>query len=138
MRSLVLLLGLLLSQPSLGNDISWLGAAYIDTLNKADVKVGIALKDPYEYDEARPYYYGSFKYVDFEVGVEGIKATFGSGSSVGHGIDRVGLSYAKMSTQDLAGVETVISQMGMSVKFGYYLGMDNTKNRWLLGIGFGF
>jgi len=92
MRICVLIAGLLLSQASLGNDISLLGAAYIDTLNKANVKIGFALNEPYEYDEAMPHYYGSFKYIDFEVGVEGNKATIGFGSSIGHGIDRVGLS----------------------------------------------
>lgn len=138
MRICALLAGMSLSQVSLGNNISWLGAAYLDTLNKANIKLGVVLNEPYEYDEARPHYYGSFKYVDFEVGVEGNKASIGVGSSIGHGIDRVGISYARMNTQDLAGIESVISQMGMSIKLGYYFGLDNTKNRWLLGVGLGF
>jgi len=57
---------------------------------------------------------------------------------VGHGLDRYGLSYAHLRTQDLAGFELVISQMGMSAKLGYYPGLHGTDNRLLLGLGFGF
>lgn len=129
---------MLFSQASLSSDIAWLAGAYVDTLNSANIKGGIVLNAPYEYDEARPHYSGSFKYADAEVGLNGSKVSFGFGSHIGHGLDRFGLSYAQLKTQDLAGVEAVISQMGMSVKVGYYLGLSDTKDRWLIGLGFGF
>ena len=137
-RAYTLFVGLLLSQNCFGNDIAALGAAYIDTLNKGNVNFGIIFNEPYEYDDSKPHYYGSLKYADFEVGVEGFKTSLGVGEHVGHGIDRIGLSYARLHTQDLAGFEAISSQMGMSFKFGYYLGLHNTNNRLLIGIGVGF
>jgi len=113
-------------------------AIYVDTMNKANLKLGMALNDNYEYDEDRPHYYGGFKYADFELGMEGRKITLGAGYHIGHGIDRIGISYADFEKQELAGIEAVISQMGASIKIGYYKGRHNTDNQWLLGIGMGF
>jgi hypothetical protein len=138
MRLIAFIIGLMFSQASMSADVTFLGAAYVDTVNSVNVKCGVVFNEPYEYDEEKPYYYGSFKYADVEVGLNGSKLTVGFGSQIGHGLDRVGLSYAKLNTQELAGVEAVISQMFMSIKLGYYLGLDNTNNRWLFGLGFGF
>jgi hypothetical protein len=43
-----------------------------------------------------------------------------------------------VKSQDLAGVESVLSYMGGSVKLGYYFGLNGTKNCILIGFGFGF
>lgn len=138
MRFILLIFCLLFSRVSLASDITWLAAAYVDTVNSANLKAGIVFKEPYEYTEERPHYYGSFNYADIEVGLNGNKVSLGMGSEIGHGIDRIGLSYAHLDKQDLAGVEAVISQMGLSVKLGYYVGLDDTSNKWLIGIGLGF
>ena len=129
---------MLFTHASLSSDVSWLAAGYVDTLNKVNIKGGIVLNDSYEPDEERPYYFGAFKYADLEIGAEGEKLTVGVGHHIAHGLDRIGLSYAKLETQDLTGIEAVISQMGMSLKLGYYHGLNDTDNKWLLGLGFGF
>lgn len=129
---------LFFSQTSLSSDTSWLAGIYLDNLNKANIKGGITFNDDYEYNEDNPHYYGSFKYSDIEIGLEGYKLSVGVGQNIGHGLDRIGLSYAWLDTQDLAGVEAIISQMGMSIKIGCYFGLDNTSDKFLIGVGLGF
>lgn len=138
MKNFIFLISLLFSTPSWSDEISWLAGIYVDTLNKVNVKGGIVLNDEYEYDEKQSHYFGSFKYIDLEAGLEGNKISFGVGHHIGHGLDRIGLSYASLKQQDLAGIEAVISQMGVSVKLGYYAGLNGTSDKWLFGIGLGF
>ena len=135
---LAFLAGLLLCPPVIGKELGGLAGAYVDTLNMVNVKGGLTLSDPFEPDPDLPHYYGSFHYADIELGLEGQKLTVGVGQHVGHGLDRIGLSYARIRSQDLAGLEAVVSQMSMSVKLGYYQGLEGTGNRLLLGIGMGF
>lgn len=123
------------ADPAEGWDL--LAGFYVDTVNGATVKTGIALTGPYEYDPDRPHYYGGFHYMDVEYGLEGGKVSLGAGHHVGHGVDRLGVSYARLETQDLAGVEAVLSQMGLSLKLGYYAGLDGSDDAFLLGLGMG-
>lgn len=134
---LFFLSGLLCSQDSISSEITWLGGIYADTLTKANIKAGISLNEKYEYNEEKPHYYGSFKYADIELGGDGSKVSVGIGHNVGHGADRIGLSYARLKNQDLVGFEAVLSQMGGSIKLGYYKGLNDTNDQWLLGIGIG-
>lgn len=48
-------------------------ALYLDTVNKANIKAGLILSEPYEFNPDRPHYFGSFHYMDVEVGLEGQK-----------------------------------------------------------------
>jgi len=137
-HTIMFMVALAFSQPVFSVETNLLSAAYIDTMNKVNIKAGIAFNEPYEYSEEMPHYYGSFKYIDFELGLEGTKVSIGKGVQAGHGIDRIGISYAKFKTQDLAGIEAIISQMGMSIKLGYYAGLEDTDDKWLVGVGFGF
>jgi len=128
---------LLFSQTANCADNQWLAGVYLDTLNKLNIKGGITFLEAKAKDP-EPYDYGSFKYADVEFGYEGSKVSLGAGLNSRHGLDRIGVSYARLRSQDMAGVESVLSYMGGSVKLGYYLGLDGTKNRILMGFGFGF
>lgn len=78
-------------------------------MNRVNLKAGIALPVPHEYDPQLPHhYYGKFHYADVEYGLEGAKLSVGVGQYIGHGADRFGLSYARLEAQDLAGLEAVI------------------------------
>ncbi len=137
-RIFVLAACLLFSPPGRCANIEGLAGAYADTLNKLDVKGGIAFKGAEPNDPQRRWIGPSFLYADGELGLEGVKISVGGGRYIGHGLDRWGLSYAHFKSQDLAGVELVTSQMMFSLKLGYYVGLNHTKNRILLGAGFGF
>ncbi len=137
-RIILLAACLLFSQAGCGADTGWLLGAYADTLNKLDVKGGIAFKGAEPNDPERRWLGPSFLYADGELGLEGVKVSAGGGHYIGHGLDRWGLSYAHFKSQDLVGLELVSSQMILSLKLGYYVGLNHTKNRLLLGAGFGF
>ncbi|HQS59378.1 MAG: hypothetical protein B7Y56_13390 [Gallionellales bacterium 35-53-114] len=138
MKLITLLFGLLFFQTAIADDTDWIGGIYIDTVNSINIKGGIVLNDNNPLDPDRPHYYGSFKYTDLELGLGGSKISFGFGDSIGHGLNRIGLSYAHLRSQDMAGFEWIVSQMGGSFKLGYYWGLDGTKNQMLLGFGLGF
>jgi hypothetical protein len=137
MRLFILISSLLFSQTAICGDTEWLAGVYVDTLNKVNIKGGITLSNPKAKDP-KPFDFGSFKYADLELGYEGSKISLGAGLYSRHGLDRIGFSYAHLKSQDLAGVESVLSSMGLNVKLGYYFGLNSTKNRILVGLGFGF
>lgn len=137
MRTTLLIAALLFARAVSAGGLDLLAGAYLDTLNSANLKVGMALAEPYDYDPERPYFYGGFHYADVEYGLKGAKISLGVGQHIGHGADRIGLSFARLAAQDLAGVEAVVSQMGLSLKAGYYLGLDGTDDAFLLGVGLG-
>ncbi len=120
-------------------DLAPLAGAYYDNLNKVNVKGGVMLPD----GEAPapscrdPRMCGSgFKYVDGELGLEGVKVTAGVGREDFESAGRIGLSYADFRTQKLAGVEAVLWSFGLGFKLGLYKGLDHTPSRLLLGLGF--
>lgn len=134
----------------------WLQGVYYDSLNKLDLKEGIALLGSYtprKFDPDKPWEEDDIPiiYTDIELGGEGVKGALGAGYFVSSEFPltvRAGLSYAHFRTQDLAGVEGVLSPgfpaefglpvpVGMSLKLGWYRGLNHTPNRWLIGIGFG-
>lgn len=142
-KTLALVGMLVFSQACSATDFSVLGGAYVDTLNKFNVKAGFILRDAHDYIPESTQHSDPFTYADFEVGIEGTKITVGNGDFYEGGFSRAGLSYAQLRTQDLAGFELVTSQliaadMALSVKLGYYFGLRGTDNRLLLGLGFGF
>lgn len=136
-RFAIIISSLLISQAAYCADNQWLLGVYADTLNKLNVKGGFTFFET-KPGNSESFDFGSFKYTDFEVGYEGNKVTLGAGLYSRHGLDRIGISYAQMKTQDLVGVESVMSYMGGSVKLGYYFGLNDTANRFLFGFGFGF
>lgn len=131
------------------HDTLWLQGAYYDSLNKLNLKEGIAFLGSYtpgKYEDDIP-----MKYADIELGEEGVKGTLGMGHFVSSEfpfVIRAGLSYAHFKTQDLAGVEAVLSPgfpagmgvpipVGMSLKLGFYHGLNHTPDRFMVGLGFG-
>jgi hypothetical protein len=130
---------LLLSPATEAADISWLAGIYTDTMNKVNIKGGIALNGPEEKSgEDEGYHSRSFKYADVEVGLEGTKITLGAGISSFESIGRTGLSYAELHGDKLVGIEAVVSAMGGSFKLGYYAGLQGAPNEFLIGFGIGF
>jgi hypothetical protein len=132
-----MLLGVLPAPSAVAGEVSWLAGAYVDSLNLVNVKAGVAFPEGDEIDP-ESHYYGSFRYGDVEVGLDGAKVSLGFGQYVGHGLDRIGLSYAHLDNGELGGFEAVVSQMAMSFKVGYYLGLAHSGDRFLLGVGMGF
>ena len=120
-------------------DMEPLLGVYYDNLNKVNIKGGALLYDA-PADCYRPPHCGgrTYKYADAELGLEGLKLTAGKGVDEMESSARVGLSYANFHKQKLAGVETVMFAMGLSLKLGYYAGLQHTPNRFLLGLGLGF
>lgn len=153
----IFVFGLLLSGAAAGADAIWLQGAYFDNLNKANIKEGVLFLGKPEREltpEERAAWKSQnipFKYADVELGVEGAKATMGIGVVTGPEIPllpRIGLSYAHFRTQNLAGVEAVMSAgapaepgipipVGISFKVGYYVGLGGTPNRFMAGLGLG-
>lgn len=135
-------------------DALWLQGVYYDNLNKLNLKEGVAfMGKPIEHKDAKPWPYADipFSYADVEAGAEGVKLTLGRGIVSGPEmpvLPRIGLSYAHLRTQNLAGVEAVLSAgipaseatyipIGMSLKVGYYVGLNGTPNRLMIGLGMG-
>ena len=137
MKFYIIISSLFISQAACCGENQWLAAGYIDTLNKLNIKGGVTFLET-KTEDPEPFDFGAFKYADIELGIEGIKLTVGSGVNTRHGLDRIGVSYARMKSQDLIGVESVISNLGGSVKLGYYFGLNGTANCILVGFGFGF
>lgn len=137
--------------------VLWLQGAYYDNLNKLNLKEGIAFLGPYtpvRFDPEKPWQEDDIpiKYADIELGGKGVKGTLGMGhyfASEWPVIMRAGLSYAHFRTQDLAGVEAVVSggfpvpgsdlpiPVGVSFKLGLYAGLNHTPNRFMIGLGLG-
>jgi hypothetical protein len=132
----------------------WLQGLYYDNLNKLNLKEGVAfMGKPIEHKDAQPWPYSDipYTYADVEAGAEGVKLTVGRGEVTGPEmpvLPRIGLSYAHFRTQNLAGIEAVLSTgipateetwipLGMSLKIGYYVGLAGTPNRLMLGLGMG-
>lgn len=135
-------------------DALWLQGVYYDNLNKLNLKEGVAfMGKPIPNKNAEPWPYSDipFTYADVEAGAEGYKLTAGRGIVTGPEmpvLPRVGLSYAHLRTQNLAGVEAVMSvgvpategtciPIGISLKIGYYVGLAGTPNRLMIGLGMG-
>ncbi len=158
LAALLLICGLCLPQAASSTDALWLQGLYYDNMNKANLKEGILFMSPPEHksppDESHPWKPEDipFKYADIELGMEGVKVSAGTGMITGPEIPilpRIGVSYAHLKTQDLAGIEAVASigvpagegsfaiPLGVSVKIGYYKGLNHTPNRWMIGLGFG-
>ncbi len=157
-RWLLLAWGLMISRAAVSGEAMWLQGVYYDNMNKANVKEGILFTGSIPEDtrtaEEKLHWQARnipFKYADVELGVEGAKATVGTGVLTGSEIPmfaRIGVSYAHFRSQNLAGMEAVYSigapaqesglfPVGLSLKIGYYLGLQGTQNRFLLGVGMG-
>lgn len=152
----ILFCALVGAQPAHAVDAVWLQGVYYDSMNKLNLKEGVAFMGPPIEHKPRP---GAnwafadipFTYADVEAGAEGYKLTLGRGIVNGPEIpvlSRVGLSYAHFRTQNLAGLEAVLSAgapasegagipVGVSLKIGYYLGLAGTPNRLMIGLGMG-
>lgn len=125
----------------LASDFHPLLGGYVDTLNKLDLKVGVTydLSNEIEIEsDELPFDGSSFLYSDLEVGYEGKKIALGLGEYTHHGLDRIGLSYAYIQENNLIGIEAVSSNMGISLKVGYYSGLSDADDQFLFGLGIGF
>jgi hypothetical protein len=139
MKSMLLVLCLLLSPATEAANIAWLAGIYTDTMNKVNIKGGIVLNGREEKSgEDGGYHSRSFNYADVEFGLEGSKITLGAGTSNFESLGRIGISYAELHGDKLAGVESVVSAMGGSFKLGYYAGLNGAADEFLIGFGIGF
>lgn len=139
---ILLLAGLALPGPAAAGDILPIMAAYYDNLNKLNIKGGIMLLDAQDEGtptcKHTPRCSDTFKYMDVELGMEGVKLTAGVGSEHFESIGRIGLSYARFRGQRLLGIEGNVWSMMLEFKLGLYRGLNGTPSRFMLGMGIGF
>ena len=119
---------------------NYTGGVYYDNLNKLNARVGYSFyldDEPYKNNTLQTSVFSS----ELELGLEGYKVTLSHGhASYAAGMGgtlRYGLSYANIDNDNLAGAETIVSVLGISLKLGVYRNLDQDNNEVMLGIGFG-